>query len=284
MRIFDCEPTLNDSQVIDFCKNGFLMLEDVVSEEINRRTLEYVDANPSGQPTGILLEDWFDHAVIKNPAAAGAVRSLLGQDFALPNLMANHRVELPGPAQEWHFDGGSQWGPELNYLQVFYYPQECTLEMGPTELLPGSHFLFSPRQGFMGHYGGIRGAYRSAARAGSIFITVYNIWHRRSASTASGVRNNLKYNYWRTVPPKRDWVHEPGFDIATADFGITSVAGPSTPTFRTQFQDSYDCAEMFCWMLGKSAEFKRLGGQGWPMPPHNWLDKPYGVPVGLIEE
>ena len=50
MRACDCTPTLNDSQVVEFCKNGFLMLEDVVPEEINRRTVEYADANPSGSP------------------------------------------------------------------------------------------------------------------------------------------------------------------------------------------------------------------------------------------
>jgi hypothetical protein len=76
---------------------------------------------------------------------------------------------------------------------VFYYPEDCSMEMGPTALLPGSHFLFALTP-CMGHYGHIRGAVYAAAPAGSIFITVYSIWHRRSASTASGIRNMLKYN------------------------------------------------------------------------------------------
>ena len=121
---------------VEFSKNGYLMLEGVVPDEINRRTLEYVDANPSMRPNEILLEEWFDQNVMKNAEAAGAVRSLLGRDFALPNRISNHRVECPLPAQEWHFDGGSKYGPELNYLQVFYYPQDCPLELGPTELDP----------------------------------------------------------------------------------------------------------------------------------------------------
>ena len=123
MDTYDCPPTLNDRQVIEFCANGFLMLEGIVPDEINRRTLEFVDAHPSGQPVEIMDESWFVENVICHPIAAGAVRSLLGKDFALPNLMANHRVECPQPAQEWHTDGGSKYGPELNYLQVFYYPQ-----------------------------------------------------------------------------------------------------------------------------------------------------------------
>ena len=37
---YDCEPTLDDEQVIQFCANGFLMLERIVPEDINRMTME----------------------------------------------------------------------------------------------------------------------------------------------------------------------------------------------------------------------------------------------------
>ena len=32
METYDCKPTLNDSEVLEVCKNGFLMLEGVVSD------------------------------------------------------------------------------------------------------------------------------------------------------------------------------------------------------------------------------------------------------------
>ena len=35
MRTHDCEPTLNDCEVLDFCRKGVLMLEGVVPDEIN---------------------------------------------------------------------------------------------------------------------------------------------------------------------------------------------------------------------------------------------------------
>ena len=38
----------------------------------------------------------------------------------------------------------------------------------------------------MAHYGQMRGTYYAAAPAGSVFLTVYSVWHRRSASTAAG--------------------------------------------------------------------------------------------------
>ena len=131
MRQYDCEPTLNDIEVLEFCKNGFMMFEGVVSDELNRRTNEYLDEHDSMEPTDILDEDWFMDGVIKHPAVAGALRSLLGRDFGLPNLVSNHRIQCPQPAQEWHYDGGDIFGPQLNYIQVFYYPQDCPRELRP---------------------------------------------------------------------------------------------------------------------------------------------------------
>ena len=281
METYDCEPTLNDQQVLEFCKNGFLVLEGVVPEDVNRRTVEFLDARekagvgPSHEPTEILAEDWLDDHVIKNQQAIGAVRSLLGKNVGLPILMSNHRVVCPQPAQNWHRDGGSIYGPELDYMQVFYYPEECPMEMGPTELLPGTHFLYSS-QPYMGHYGRIRGSVHTAVPAGSIFLTVYSIWHRRSASTATGLRNNLKYNYWRTEPPRGDWLHDPEFDASRADYNFRGT------TFRTQFRDLYDAAGMFLWLRGQHDEFLPKGGQGWPKSIHaNYVGEPYGVPSGL---
>ena len=89
MKTHDCEPTLADTQVLEFCKQGFLMLEGVVPDEINRRMCEYIEVNQFqtfqdtiGNPLG--QEEWFVEHVIKNPEAAGAIRSLLGRNFGLP--------------------------------------------------------------------------------------------------------------------------------------------------------------------------------------------------------
>jgi hypothetical protein len=274
MTIHDCEPTLRDRQVLEFCQTGFLVLEGVVPEAINRRAFDYLGTKTHYEPTEILCEEWFIENVILNPAAAGAIRSLLGRGFHLPVLMSNHRVQAPAPAVGgWHVDGNSKFGPELNYLQVFYYPQDTPLEFGPTELLPGSHHVFM-QQRAMGHLGSLRGVYRSAAAAGTIFITAYQIWHRRGSATGHGTRNLLKYFYWRTEPPKRDWIIEPEFDFATADFQGPGMA------FGEQFTNAMATAEMFCWLCGHHNQFQVLGGQSWPLPAKR-LGAPYGFPAGL---
>jgi len=42
-RTFDCEPTLGDSEVLGFCRSGFLMLDAVVPESVNRQTCDYLN-------------------------------------------------------------------------------------------------------------------------------------------------------------------------------------------------------------------------------------------------
>lgn len=277
METYDCKPTLTDTQVLEFCKQGFLMLESVVPHAINQRTSEFIEKHGH---LPLLKEDWFVKNVLQNSQAAGAVRSLLGRNFALPIGMANHQIECPESAQNWHRDGGSRYSPELNHLQVFYYPQDTPAEMGPTEVLPGSHFFFC-LQSWMGHYGSIRGGVKTIAPAGSIFLTVYSIWHRRSASIACNIRNMLKYCYWRTVPPQRDWIIEPDFDFGHDHSPSYKL---ETPNFRQQFRDWYDVAEMFYWLCDKTNDFQRkLGGDGWP-PGYPILWKPEGFRRFQVKE
>ena len=261
-RTFDCEPTLTDTQVLELCKQGFLMLEGVVPDEINRRSFAYLDAHPSHEPSTILLEDWFVENVLLQPQVAGAVRSMLGRNVGLPVLMSNHRVKCPAPAQGWHHDADSSFGPEINYLQVFYYPQDVPPKMGPTEVLPGSHLTPTQREAEW------NGGVPTTAPAGSVFITIYPILHRRSESTAEGTRNLLKWNYWRTVPPQRDWIIEPDFDFHTANYGGHGVC--------------IHIAQKLYWLCGKAHEFRTLGGQSWPYSGSqaNQIAKSYGFPSG----
>jgi len=245
------------------------MLEGIVEDNINLRTTDYIEKNGH---RSLLNENWFIEAVFQHPKAAGAVRSLLGANFALPIKLPNHRVKCPMESQNWHRDGGSRYGPAVNHLQVFYYPQDTPPEMGPTEVLPGSHFFFS-LQSWMGHYGTIRGAELTTAPAGSIFITAYSIWHRRSKSTAIGWRNMLKYIYWRMTPPQRDWIIDTNFES-----GHPQNAKFQHPTHQQQHRNWFDAAEMYYWLCGGEFDFDRkVGHDHWPpgYPVPNWTPESY---------
>ena len=275
-RTFDCEPTLTDTQVLQFCRDGYLQLHGVVPDEINQRTFDYLNGDlpinpcfiPEGmthadlerirdthEPSSILLEDWYIEHVLLNRELAGVLRSLLGKNVGLPVLVSNHRVECPMPAQGWHQDADHVFGPEINFLEVFYFPQDTPLEMGPTELLPGSHIHSTSRD--INEKG-----VSSDGPGGSFVIHSQSILHRRGESTAEGLRHMLKYSYWRTVPPTQDWQQEPGFDLQTAEYGGHGVA-------------RY-VAHIFYWLCGKGDEFRLIGGQAWPWSSTNQIGPSYG--------
>lgn len=275
-RTFDCEPTLTDSQVLEFCRNGYLILEGVVDEETNQRTLAYLNGdltpNPSYMPEGftkadvdrlqtsrepspIILEDWFAENVLMDGEVTGALRSLLGKNVGLPVLMSRHSVETPDPGQTWHNDADSVFGPELNFVEVFYFPQNTPIEMGPTEVVPGSHI--GPMERDHDDLGTF-----TAGPAGTLVIHHQSILHRRGRSSAKGLRHMLKYNYWRTAPPERDWIVEETFDPHTVNYGGHDVA-------------RY-VAHMYYWLSGKGDEFSTIGGQAWPWRNESQIAPSYG--------
>jgi len=247
MRTHDCEATLTDAEVMEFCQNGFSMHKAVVPDEINRRVFEYADEHDGGVPAD---EDWYIENVFLNEHVVGAVRTLMGANFAYKHC-CNHRVECPhDDIGGWHRDGGSIYGPKLDCLQVFYYPQETPIELGPTEVVPGSHQFFA-LQVRMAHYGKIRGAVATAAPAGTIFITAYHIWHRRTSASGSGTRNLLKYWYMRQTPPKRDWRTDPNYDLKS------TYHPPAVHTYgREGHRARNDAAEMFYWLSGKHEDYQ----------------------------
>ncbi len=275
-RTFDCEPTLTDSQVLQFCREGHLTFPGAVPDEINQRACDWLDgkipAEPSYIPQGmtmadlervrathepstIFLEGWFIEHVLLNPQLAGAMRSLLGPDIGLPILASHHRVECPEEPQGWHQDADHIFGPELRFLEVFYFPQDTPVEMGPTELVPGSHIQPTTRDN-------AEGGVFCDGPAGTIGIHHQSILHRRGASTATGTRRMLKYNYWRTAPPARDWIIEDDFDFQTAYYG-----GHATARYY---------AHIFYWLCGKGNEYRITGGQSWPWQTQNQIGPSYG--------
>ncbi len=50
-RTFDCVPTLTDTQVLQFCRDGYLQLHGGVPDEINQRAYDYLNGDVPIFPT-----------------------------------------------------------------------------------------------------------------------------------------------------------------------------------------------------------------------------------------
>lgn len=228
-------------------------------------------SNATGN-VGLLSEEWFVDNVLMCPPVIGAIRTLLGPGFGLPIMLANHRATTPSLAQGWHHDGDSHYGPEVEVLQVMYYPQPTPLEMGPTEVLVGSHFMpISDKVSADGStFNGVawEGGRTLASSAGTIFVTQYSIMHRRAASTHEPptTRNMLKYCYYRQAPPAKDWgdsFTSPAHQsfLRTANFGPHYYPDgyPNGPILSA----NKFVAEMYLWLCGRRLP-RLMGGQAWP--------------------
>ena len=279
IRTHDCEPTLTDAQVLEFCRTGHLMLPEVVSDAANRRVLEWLDQHRDDHAPGetindLLREPWFVDQVLRAPAAAGALRSLLGAEYAAPDWLSDFSIEGRAPANQWHIDGGSVFSHELTVVKWFYLPVACPIEAGPTEFVSGSHHVHNQVR-FMAHYDGIRGTWKAAGPAGSIYLTAYQLWHRRAVAHVASRRVMLTSSAWRTGAPTWDWQHDAGFDLESADYGL------SEPRFGEQNRSSVDAARMFCWLTGQGERFAKRPGPSWPFPPYDGEQPRFGKPDAL---
>ena len=257
--------TLTDSQVLEFCRTGVHALEGAIPDSTNEWVFDYVEENCARNPlltdaNALLGEERFIEEVLLHPQVSGAVRSLLGGQYQLPDWMANHRLDGPRDAKSWHIDAGSRFERHLKLLQIFYYPQEATPERGPTLFLPGSHLVSVAREQ-LDHFGNLAGQVMTSAPAGSVFLTAYSIWHRQPTKTSADVRNLLKWEAWRTTPPRRDWIVEDDFNFATADYSHSNdyFSGPSQ-----KWHSVLRIAELFMWLCGKSDQYRHTGGSSWP--------------------
>ena len=167
-----------------------------------------------------------------------------------PNVLPPHKggIRMPTTSSD----------RRLILLRSFIFRKIHRWKWGPTEIVPGTHF--SPAQRDAEHEG-----VPTSGPAGTFALHSQSILHRRGESTGKGLRHMLKYNYWRTMPPKRDWIVEPNFDFHRAYYGGHRVA-------------RY-VAHMFYWLCGKGDEFRVVGGQGWPWRTENQIGPSYGFGV-----
>ena len=83
--------------------------------------------------------------LLDDPVVAGALTSLLGNDYVLHPHCFCHRSGAPD--QAFHQDGNLPWNERGHYrshrpdwAMIFYYPQAVTRELGPSEVVPGTMY------------------------------------------------------------------------------------------------------------------------------------------------
>lgn len=222
---------LGDDQVRRYVADGFLVLDSGMSGDFHAAIadeLDYATKHELPLPGDNLLPRVpAAQQLLDSPAVHGAMASLLGPEFAwAPHRFPHNSEPLADDGgafdafenaprmgegsrsgSAWHQDGHSRAGRSrwhtFRAANLFYFPHEVPLEMGPTRLLAGSHLYANlhgivPRQVFL-----------RPIPAGTVVIADFDLGHAGAPNRTGRSRYMLKFVALRQQNPGApSWRHE----------------------------------------------------------------------------
>ena len=199
---------LDDRAVVNFVIHGYHLLELDLPAGANERiaaALDSMRSNPGDAITDALPGL---HQVLYHPLVQGALTSLAGEDYEVMEHRHWHCKEPGIPYMHWHQDGKNRRGAGLDRFLGLYYPADVTADMGPTIIVPGTHFRNAPTDR-MRTYTNIRGQVPLVVKAGTFAITHYDLWHGTAANRSRHRRHMIKFLFSRTRRNTRPtWNHD----------------------------------------------------------------------------
>ncbi|CAF1369381.1 unnamed protein product [Rotaria sordida] len=145
--------------------------------------------------------------------------------------------------QQWHQD--SYFGyrkplrhHQLRYIMAMYYPQDTTLEMGPTAIKPRSQYYVIDRKLHTNNKNDDQHDIYLVCQAGTVVIIHYDIVHKGTANrTSDSYRFMFKFQFNRLEEPTQPtWNHDP-----TNTFYDAADAGLLQPIVK----------HLWNWMIGR---------------------------------
>ena len=215
----------------EFVANGYVRLDAVVPDDLNRA---FITAFESGGrvppdpgsafdqlvvpevPAGTEISQAFPvrtpiGEIVRLPKVRGAIESLVGPG----SLVDHHFVHaLPPKSQleklgrklkSQHLHQDSTIDPRASFdVQIFYYPQHVSGEMGGTRFVPGTH-LRIVSESAIARYQNMRGQRHIHCEAGTMFFMHHGIWHGGGVNRTNTVRLLYKLRLNPVVPQIRLW-------------------------------------------------------------------------------
>ena len=233
---------LTDAQMRHFVVNGYVTVTTALPaqfhEAIYQETMTVFDkeGNPGNNLVPRIPEI---QKVLDDPNVKGALTSLLGTDYYMQPHRHPHYNPPGSQGQNMHQDGGKRWSHHTRRLLVFYYPQDTPLELGPTGVVPMSHY-YSTREG-----SGVAPEQPIVGKAGTVAFANYDLWHRAMPNGSEKRRYMMKFLYTRMSEPQ-----EPTWANKETDWANGTPAGPA------------EHQEMFrhLWNWHRGVEDSEIGG------------------------
>ena len=233
---------LTDAQMRHFVVNGYVTVTTALPaqfhEAIYQETMTVFDkeGNPGNNLVPRIPEI---QKVLDDPNVKGALTSLLGTDYYMQPHRHPHYNPPGSQGQNMHQDGGKRWSHHTRRLLVFYYPQDTPIELGPTGVVPMSHY-YSTREG-----SGVAPEQPIVGKAGTVAFANYDLWHRAMPNRSEKRRYMMKFLYTRMSEPQ-----EPTWANKETDWANGTSARPA------------EHQEMFrhLWNWHRGVEDNEVGG------------------------
>ena len=224
---------LSDEQVRRFIADGFIVLDSCLPDALHAGIVQELHFSLKKESKwlgdNLLPRVPNINMVLQSSVAQGAMKSLLGPEFAWAPHRFPHNSEPLEPDDRptdfdpfenqpamgkgsisgsgWHQDGHSKAGRSrwhtLKAINMFYFPHDVPLEMGPTRLLAGTHL-----------YATLRGAVPSQVflkpiKAGTLVVADFDLGHAGTPNRSTTSRYMLKFVALRTSNPyEPSWTHQ----------------------------------------------------------------------------
>ena len=221
---------LSDAQMRHFIVNGYVTvttdLPAQFHDAVYEKTVSVFDKE--GNPGNNLLpripeiQEVFDDRNVR-----GALTSLLGEDYYMQPHRHPHYNPPGSGGQGMHQDGGKRWSHHTRRLLVFYYPQDTPIELGPTGVVPMSHY-FSTSEG-----SGVSPEQPVTGEAGTVAFANYDLWHRAMPNSSEKRRYMMKFLYARMSEPQ-----EPTWANKESDWANGTSVGPAE--YQEMFRHLWD--------------------------------------------
>ena len=279
---------LSDAAIRQFIVDGYVQVHTDLPETVHRTIFDKTDAifskirspetewayNPLNNVLPVVPEL---QQIMDAPQVRGALTSLLGRNYVMlphrhchPNFarpeasVADGRKLLMGIHKDGHAGGQKPRHRVPRWAILFYYPQECPDEQGPTAIVPRSHYqhnlarrgdsvpllALNPRgdgtYGLPDHY-----IHRTmlplACGLGTVSIMHFDVGHSVVENLAQQHRYGQKFVFMRTEEPDG-----PTWDSRTEDWEQPDVAAiPDHEILWTYIWN---------WMRGAGDRFQRAAG------------------------
>ena len=190
---------LTDDQMRHFIVNGYVIINTELPASFHDFVYERTETvfEKEGNPGNNLLPRIPEiQAVFDDKRVIGGLTSVLGKDYYMQPHRHPHFNQPKSEGQRMHQDGGRRWSHHTRRLLVFYYPQDTPIELGPTAIVPGSHYYNTPDGAT------VSDEFPVCGKAGTVAIVNYDLWHRGMPNRTDKNRYMMKFLFARMSEPQ----------------------------------------------------------------------------------